>query len=534
MTNKITNHIIIMSTDQKEALIIVDQPTALGRDLRAALEELGWQTLVTNSVRPARKLLSENQFDLLILDETTLPEVQLADILSDLPDEAAGLPVIPWQAGEAGRPEKIPVFVITTQGGTQLQTTLDPDALLSYPLISAELQDALTQKRTRPDTAILGRSDAMQQIRESVAQIAPTPVSVLITGESGSGKNLIAEAIHRQSARSDEPFLIINCGAIPETLLESELFGHEKGAFTDARAQRSGIFEAANRGTVFLDEIGEMSLSAQVRLLRVLDAKEVTRLGSTAPIAVDVRVIAATNRNLQQAVAEGKFRQDLYQRLRVIEIEMPPLRTHPNDIPLIAQNIIQKQSTELSMPPIEFAPDAMNALQQYHWPGNVRELINLIERLMVLSKTRHISALDLAQFLDAPPVTEPSYLPVLAGKTPAESDRDLLYWAILEVAKDIKELKAYLMQSMQTPVQNTPTPVLPIYDTPIEDTEIKETAGAGLKPAPTEKDIRPLRELEREAIANALRVTGGHRERTAKLLGMAVRTLYRKIDQYDL
>ena len=496
-----------MPTDQKEALIIVDQPTALGRDLRAALEELGWQTLVTNSVRPARKLLSENQFDLLILDETTLPDVQLADILSD-------------------RPEKIPVFVITTQDGTQLQTApaLDPDALLSYPLIPAELQDALTQKRTPPDTAILGRSDAMQQIRESIAQIAPTPVSVLITGESGAGKNLIAEAIHRQSARSDEPFLIINCGAIPETLLESELFGHEKGAFTDARTQRSGIFEAANRGTVFLDEIGEMSLSAQVRLLRVLDAKEVTRLGSTAPIAVDVRVIAATNRNLQQAVAEGKFRQDLYQRLRVIEIEMPPLRAHPQDIPRIAQNIIQKQSAELRMPPIEFAPDAMNALQQYHWPGNVRELINLIERLMVLSKTRHISALDLAQFLDTSPVTEPSYLPVLAGKTPAESDRDLLYWAILEVAKDVKELKAYIMQSMQTPVQNTPTPVLPVYDTPIEDTEIKET----------EEDIRPLRELEREAIANALRVTGGHRERTAKLLGMAVRTLYRKIDQYDL
>ncbi len=509
MTNKITNHITTMPTDQKEALIIVDQPTELGRDLRVELEELGWQTLVTNSARPARKLLSENPFDLLILDETTLPEVQLADILSE-------------------QPEKIPIFVITTQDGTQLQTApaLDPDALLSYPLIPAELRDALTQKRTLPDTDILGRSDAMQQIRESVAQIAPTPVSVLITGESGSGKNLIAEAIHLQSARSREPFLVINCGAIPETLLESELFGHEKGAFTDARTQRSGIFEAANRGTVFLDEIGEMSLSAQVRLLRVLDAKEVTRLGSTAPIAVDVRVIAATNRNLQQAVAEGKFRQDLYQRLRVIEIEMPPLRAHPQDIPLIAQNIIQKQSGELHMPPIEFAPDAMNALQQYHWPGNVRELINLIERLMVLSKTRHITAADLAQHLATTPVTEPSYLPVLAGKTPAESDRDLLYWAILEVAKDVKELKAYIMQSMQT----SPPPSLPvpIYDAPIEETEIKETE------APTEKDIRPMRELEREAIANALRVTGGHRERTAKLLGMAVRTLYRKIDQYDL
>ena len=410
--------------------------------------------------------------------------------------------------------------------------------------MSTDQKEALI-KRTHPDTTILGRSDVMQQIRESVAQIAPTPVSVLITGESGSGKNLIAEAIHRQSARSDEPFLIINCGAIPETLLESELFGHEKGAFTDARTRRSGIFEAANRGTVFLDEIGEMSLSAQVRLLRVLDAKEVTRLGSTAAKAIDVRVIAATNRNLQQAVAEGKFRQDLYQRLHVIEIEMPPLRAHPQDIPLIAQNIIQKQSAELRMPPIEFASDALRVLQQYHWPGNVRELINLTERLMVLSKTRQISAADLASYLDTTPVVEPSYLPVLAGKTPAESDRDLLYWAILEVARDIKELKAYIMQNAQNP--HPPSLPLPM---PIEDTEIRytettptETVGAGLErgttakavqPAPTEKDIRPLRDLEREAIANALRATGGHRERSAKLLGMAVRTLYRKIDQYDL
>lgn len=505
-----------MSTNRKEALIIVEQPTSLGQDLRVELEELGWQTLVTNSARPARKLIAENPFDLLILDETTLPEAdaQLADILSE-------------------QPEPIPLIVITTQGGTQLQAApaLEPDALLAYPLIPAELRDALTQKRTPPDTDILGRSDAMQQIRESIAQIAPTPVSVLITGESGSGKNLIAEAIHRQSARNGEPFLITNCGAIPETLLESELFGHEKGAFTDARTQRPGIFEAANRGTVFLDEIGEMSLSAQVRLLRVLDAKEVTRLGSTTPIAVDVRVIAATNRDLQQAVAEGKFRQDLYQRLRVIEIEMPPLRAHPQDIPLIAQNIIQKQSDQLRMPPIEFAPDAINALQQYHWPGNVRELINLIERLMVLSKTRHITAADLAQHLATTQAAEPSYLPVLAGKTPAESDRDLLYWAILEVAKDVKELKAYLMQHLQTSApQSFPIPI------PIEDTEIgyTETETPAETQERTEQDIRPLRDLEREAIANALRVTGGHRERTAKLLGMAVRTLYRKIDQYDL
>ena len=316
------------------------------------------------------------------------------------------------------RPEKTLLFVIATQGGTQPPNALGPDAFLSFPLNATELRDKLNQNRDRDAPAIIGRSDAILQIRESIAQIAPTPVSVLITGESGSGKNLIAEAIYRQSARSDKPFLIVNCGAIPETLLESELFGHEKGAFTDARTKRHGIFEAANRGTVFLDEIGEMSPSAQVRLLRVLDAKEVTRLGSTRAIPVDVRVIAATNRNLQRAVSQGAFRQDLYQRLRVIEIEMPPLHARPQDIPLIARHFVQKQSDELRMPPIEFAPDALAVLQQYHWPGNVRELINLIGRLMVLSKTRQISASELASHLDAPPSPEPSFLPYTRAKPP--------------------------------------------------------------------------------------------------------------------
>ena len=512
-----------MLTKPKEALIIVAHPIPLGRDLRAELEELGWQTVSTNSARPAGKLIAENRFDLLVLDETISPEAtaQLAEVLSS-------------------RPQNTLLFVIATQGGTQLPAALAPDAILSFPLDPMELRDALHQPRARNGPAIIGRSDAILQIRESIAQIAPTPVSVLITGESGSGKNLIAEAIHRQSGRSDNPFLIVNCGAIPETLLESELFGHEKGAFTDARTKRQGIFEAADRGTVFLDEIGEMSPSAQVRLLRVLDAKEVTRLGNTRAIPVDVRVIAATNRDLQRAVSQGAFRQDLYQRLRVIEIEMPSLRARPRDIPLIAEHFVQKQSDELRMPPIEFAPDALALLQQYHWPGNVRELINLIERLMVLSKTRRISASDLAPYLDPLPSPEPSFLPVHAGKTPAESDRDLLYWAILEVARDVKELKAYFMQNLQRP------PTLPVYNAPIENAPIEgteiveytETPDAAEPPAsdptPTEADIRPLKDLEREAIVNALRATGGHRKRTAKLLGMSERTLYRKIDQYDL
>ena len=507
-----------MAPEKQEALIITDQP-ALGRDLRTEIEGLGWQTVVTNSVGPGRKLIQKGELSLLILEETLLPTAasQLTDVLH-------------------AQPNPIPLIVIATQEGAQLQaaSALAPDALISYPLITAELHDALRRLLTKqePSSMILGRSQAIQQIKESVAQIAPTPVSVLITGESGSGKNLIAESIHQQSTRNNNAFLIVNCGAIPETLLESELFGHEKGAFTDASSQRQGIFEAANRGTVFLDEIGEMSLSAQVKLLRVLDAKEVTRLGSTTPLSVDVRVIAATNLNLQQAVSQGSFRQDLYQRLRVIEIDIPPLRSRTEDIPHIAQHYIQKHSADLNVPPIEFDPDALAVLQRYEWPGNVRELINLLERLMVLSKTRHISPADLMPYLDTSSVLEqPTNLPVHLGKTPAESDRDLLYWAILEVARDVKELKAYLMQNLQTPPA-VPLPSLPTYQeqTPIEGTEIEYTEAT----PPTDNDVRPLRDIEREAIIHALRVTDGHRKRAAKLLGMAERTLYRKIDQYDL
>ena len=506
-----------MATEKREVLILADQ-SKLGRDLRAELEDLGWQTIVTNSVGPSRKLIQKNKLDLLILDETLLPAAasQLTEVLQT-------------------RPDPIPLIVITTQEGTQLKTAsaLAPDVLLSFPLITAELHDAVHRLLAKQDlpSMILGRSRAILQIKESVAQIAPTPVSVLITGESGSGKNLIAEAIHQQSTRSNNAFLIVNCGAIPETLLESELFGHEKGAFTDASSQRQGIFEAANRGTVFLDEIGEMSLTAQVRLLRVLDAKEVTRLGSTKPLSVDVRVIAATNRDLQQAVSQGTFRQDLYQRLRVIEIDLPPLRSRTEDIPHIAQHFIQKHSTDLNVPPIEFDPDALVVLQRYVWPGNVRELINLIERLMVLSKTRHISPPDLAPYLDTSSIPEQTNLPIHLGTTPAESDRDLLYWAILEVARDVKELKAYLMQNLQNPPARS-LPSLPTYQeqTPIEGTEIEYTEAT----PPTENDVRPLRDIEREAIIHALRVTDGHRKRAAKLLGMAERTLYRKIDQYDL
>lgn len=505
----------MQNTLSKEALLVVQDPT-LGQSLRKELEQHGWQTTLTNSIGPAQTLLAQS--NLILFDETLL-----ATAPNPLPDV--------WTDTREGQ-----TFVlVATENGIHLtDSNLLPDAILDMPFGSQDIYQMLKILDTDAPSQnpILGRSESAQQIREIIRQIAPTPVSVLITGESGVGKNLIAETIHQQSPRHDKSFQTINCGAIPETLLESELFGHEKGAFTDARTQRQGIFEAANGGTLFLDEIGEMTLSAQVRLLRVLDTHEVTRLGSTQSLHVDVRVIAATNRDLQQAVSEKKFRQDLYQRLRVIEIEIPPLRSRPEDIPLLIEHAVQKYSAELNMPAITFDHEALEALKRHTWPGNVRELLNFINRLMVLSPSRHLSFENLSEHLQDIQPTSPSSrnLPIHLGTTPAESDRDLLYWAILEVAKDIKELKAYLMQ--QNPPKR-PLPSLPIYQPEISDSglEIEYTE----KPlTPAEDDIRPLEDIEREAIANALRATDNHRKKAAKLLGMAERTLYRKIQQYNL
>ena len=498
---------------QKEALIVIPDPT-LGQALRKELDLLGWQTTLTNSIGPAKELLSQS--NLILLDEK---------LLSSSPSPLTSA----WI--DAFNNKKF--ILVATDNGIQLQnTSLKPDAILDIPFRPQDLRDTLNTLagQTTSQSQILGRSESAQQIRQTIRQIAPTPVSVLITGESGVGKNLVAEAIHQQSPRRDKSFQTINCGAIPETLLESELFGHERGAFTDARTQRQGIFEAADGGTIFLDEIGEMTLSAQVRLLRVLDTHEITRLGSTQPIHVDVRVIAATNRDLQQAVLEKKFRQDLYQRLRVVEVDIPPLRSRSEDIPILIEHAIQKYSQELNVPPITFEEEALKALQRHTWPGNVRELLNFINRLMVLSPSRHLSLANISEHLQNIQPTPSPHLPIHLGTTSAESDRDLLYWAILEVARDIKELKAYLMRQNPT---TRPLQSLPIFQPDISDpgTEVEYTETA-LPPA--EDVIRPLEDIEREAIINALRATDGHRKKAAKLLGMAERTLYRKIQQYNL
>jgi transcriptional regulator with PAS, ATPase and Fis domain len=256
------------------------------------------------------------------------------------------------------------------------------------------LREQLAESQAVPE--LIGQSEAMRRVKEQIETVAPVDTTVLIEGESGTGKELVARAIHRLSPRRYNPMIVVHCGALTETLIESELFGHEKGAFTGAQYRKKGKFEAAMGGTIFLDEIADISLKTQTDLLRVLQEREIVRVGGTQPIKVDFRVIAATNRNLAELVKEGRFRSDLYYRLNVFTIHLPPLRERHGDVPLLAQYFLEKFSRQMNRKFTGFDRAAMEALVSYHWPGNVRELENVIERAVVVGREPLIRASDLA------------------------------------------------------------------------------------------------------------------------------------------
>ncbi len=251
------------------------------------------------------------------------------------------------------------------------------------------------EKITRFDN-IIGQAEPMKKIFKLIPEVARSDASILLTGETGTGKELIAKAIHAKSSRAHLPFIAINCGAVPDSLLESELFGHRKGAFTGATHSTKGFLEVVSGGTLFLDEIGEISAKMQIDLLRVLEEKQITRLGSTAPTSVDFRLISATRRNLETAIAEGSFREDFYYRINVIHIPVPPLRARKEDIPLLIEHFLNKYSQEMSKRVDRISAETMQLLKQYHWPGNIRELENAIERAVVLAKSRTLAASDFA------------------------------------------------------------------------------------------------------------------------------------------
>ena len=287
-----------------------------------------------------------------------------------------------------------------------LEKPLDTDRILvtlRNALSHATLRDENSRLRQHIESRyeIVGRSFTIRALIETVERVAPTPARVLITGENGTGKELVARAIHRLSARAAGPFVEVNCAAIPGELIESELFGHMKGSFTGAIADRVGRFEQANGGTLFLDEIGDMSLSAQAKVLRVLEDGVVTRIGGAKQVSVDVRVIAATNKNLEGEIAEGRFREDLFYRLNVVPIPVPPLRERREDIPLLVEHFVSHLSRQEGMAPRRFTPDAVRRLVAFDWPGNVRELRNTVERILILAGGTEIGTADVDRLLGA-------------------------------------------------------------------------------------------------------------------------------------
>jgi len=398
---------------------------------------------------------------------------------------------------------------------------------------------------------IVGNAYALNRALEVAAQVAPTDLSVLVTGESGTGKEIIPQVIHQLSARKHKEYIAVNCGAIPEGTIDSELFGHEKGSFTGAAGSRQGYFEVANGGTIFLDEVAELPMQTQVRLLRVLETGEFMRVGASKAQKTNVRVVAATNENMQRAIAKGKFREDLFYRLSAIPIQLPALRERGEDIHLIFRKFAHDFAEKYRMPAIKLSEDAVQLLNQYAWPGNIRQLKNTVEQISIIETERTIDALLLRNYLPAPQENTP----VVVNEATQESisERELMYNSLFDMKKDLTELKKLvvellsqsgniqltadqhavldkLYQDYGTAVPSTKSLAAPIVNQP---GDFQENEDQFVVHEEYEESLS-LEEREKELIVKALEKHRGKRKYAAQELGISERTLYRKIKEFNL
>jgi DNA-binding NtrC family response regulator len=399
---------------------------------------------------------------------------------------------------------------------------------------------------------IIGNSPALNHALHVATQVANTDLSVLINGESGVGKEVFSQIIHALSARKHNNFIAVNCGAIPEGTIDSELFGHEKGSFTGAVDSRKGYFETVNGGTIFLDEIGELPLGTQARLLRVLETGEYIRVGSSKVQKTDVRVIAATNRELLEFAQSGRFREDLYYRLNTVPIRVPSLRDRKEDVPLLFRKFAADFADRYRTTPVQLNEEARQLLMNYTWPGNVRELKNIAEQISVLSKDKQVDAAELQAYL---PENNFNRLPVLAGGKEAVSqqefanEREILYKLFFDMKKDVTELKKMFFDVMQNPGIPKHYPMYGNSDN-LMPAEYKSTAGNNFVPAaqpvfinqngddihhhePVDESLS-IMEKEKELIEKALKKHRGKRKDAATDLGISERTLYRKLREYNI
>lgn len=411
---------------------------------------------------------------------------------------------------------------------------------------------------------LIGNDPKLNRALEKAIQVSPTDISVLVTGESGVGKEAIPKIIHSLSHRKHAKYIAVNCGAIPEGTIDSELFGHEKGAFTGATQTRSGYFEVADGGTIFLDEVGELPLTTQVRLLRVLENGEFLKVGSSQVQKTDVRIVAATNVNMFEAIKKEKFREDLYYRLSTVEINIPPLRERQGDIHLLFRKFASDFGQKYKMPTIRLDDAAINLLLKYRWPGNIRQLRNIAEQVSVLEETRSITAATLHGYL---PNSNTSNLPAVVGSTKKESDfsneREILYKVLFDMKGDLNDLKKLTLELLKNNdsdkvQEENETLIRKIYGTKEEASEDRITEVLELPEAEPEletpayvapvvqedryhfaeeieeEETLSLQEKEIELIKKSLERNRGKRKAAASELGISERTLYRKIKQYDL
>ena len=384
-------------------------------------------------------------------------------------------------------------------------------------------------------SGIIGESDEINHVLDMVSQVADVDISVLINGESGTGKELISKAIHLGSKRASNELVIVNCGAIPEGIIESELFGHKKGAYTDASESRKGYFETADKGTIFLDEIGDMPLETQVKVLRVLEAGEYMRVGDSSAKRTDTRVIAATNKDLASLVKEGKFRQDLYYRLKTVTINLPPLRRRKSDIRLLVDRFALQFSRTNNIKYKGFTPEAIKVMQKCEWPGNVRELRNFVESVLILQKGERITGEIIEKQLENENIVDFSdnpALPVLVNRDPDQAERELILRQLLFLRQDIEDMKLLIKQSDFSSL-NSSRNINVDFENRIQENEINSPDNDNLIKGDAIGAFN-TRDLEKEMIIRTLEHYNNNRRAAAKSLDMSERTLYRKINDYGI
>ena len=499
--------------------------------INAVLEREGVNTALVSPLDDIRAALKREKPDILVFSGELTDPSTIAIVKEQLWEGAAAV-------GLAENTDPAHVERLRTMGYVDVfAKPVDVDEVVGG------IRRILERRRLQVLTGLIGESEGMREVMVQVEQMAPVSSTVLIEGESGTGKELVARAIRLLSNRRNKPFIAVNVGALPESLIESELFGHEKGAFTGAAERRLGRFELADTGTLFLDEIGEIPSPTQVKLLRVLEEREFMRVGGVQPIKVDVRVVAATNQPLRELVENGHFRSDLFYRLNVLRIYLPPLRERPEDVPLLVRRFVQDYSEEHDRPFRGISAEAMQLLMQYSWPGNVRELRNLIESMVVLAPDHEIQPGDLPRHVrDGGGRLLPVHVgPILRGQEGATGrELEFIVRSLVELKLQVEELRRRMDDDRPSlrdgwigEVHPAPPPLGAVTAAPaVAAIEPRDQA-----PPPNVLTITPgttMAEIERSAIEIALKETRGNRRRAAEMLGIGERTLYRKIKEYRM